>query len=330
MNEPLVSIIMITYNHAPYIAQAIEGCLLQKVNFPYELVIGEDYSRDGTREIVFEYKRRYPDIIRVITSDKNVGAKKNSYRTLKACMGKYIAFCEGDDYWHHCDKLQEQVDYMEHHPESGMVVTDCDVLNVRSNELIKNYNYRRGYKLPKNLTTDEIINGKLIFTCTVMARRSLCEQVVERDPYLHQSEHFLMGDHQLWAELSLISRVAYIPKSFATYRILEESLSMSRCEKKVLQFLKNGAEMKLYLCDKHKLSEDIRKKVELRWCDYSLKLAYYEKNAKLASEVKKKKHSFTWEEWLRYFGAKYSVVRNACNLAAFLRVSFRKLFKTPK
>ena len=127
MTEPLVSVKMITYNHAPYIAQAIEGVLQQKTNFPFELVIGEDCSTDGTREIVFEYQEKYPDIIRVITSDKNVGMKKNGYRTTKACRGKYVAFCEGDDYWHHPDKLQKQVDYLESHPECGMVFTDFNV-----------------------------------------------------------------------------------------------------------------------------------------------------------------------------------------------------------
>ena len=88
MTVPLVSVKMITYNHAPFIAQAIEGVLQQKTNFPFELIIGEDCSTDGTREIVFEYQKKYPDIIRVITSDKNVGAKKNGIRTMKAVSGE--------------------------------------------------------------------------------------------------------------------------------------------------------------------------------------------------------------------------------------------------
>ena len=94
MDKPLVSVHMITYNHAPYIVKAIEGVIQQKTNFPFELVIGEDCSTDGTREIVFEYRKKYPDIIRVITSEQNVGAIKNGYRTEKACRGKYIAYCE--------------------------------------------------------------------------------------------------------------------------------------------------------------------------------------------------------------------------------------------
>ena len=124
MDKPLVSALMVTYNHELYIAQAIEGVLQQETDFPFELVIGEDCSTDGTRKIVFNYQKKHPDIIRVITSDKNVGGRKNFFRTVKACRGKYLAFCEGDDYWHHSQKLQKQVDYMEAHPEVGLVHSD--------------------------------------------------------------------------------------------------------------------------------------------------------------------------------------------------------------
>src|ERR1700690_2758382 len=112
MKEPLVSVKMITYNHAPYITRAIEGVLQQKTTFPFELIIGEDCSTDGTREIVFAYQKKYPDIIRVITSDKNVGMNINGLRTIKAGKGKYIALCEGDDYWHNPEKLQKKVDFL--------------------------------------------------------------------------------------------------------------------------------------------------------------------------------------------------------------------------
>ena len=118
--EPLVSIEIITYNHAPFIRQCIEGVLMQKTTFPYELVIGEDCSTDGTREIVLDYAQKYPEIIRVITSESNVGAFENEKRAYFACRGKYIAICEGDDYWTDPDKLQKQVDFLEEHPDYSM------------------------------------------------------------------------------------------------------------------------------------------------------------------------------------------------------------------
>ena len=109
-SEPLVSVNTITFNHAPYIRTCIEGALMQKTNFPFEIVIGEDCSTDGTREIVFEYANNYPEKIRVITSDANVGAMENDRRTNFSCRGEYIAYCEGDDFWIDPLKLQKQYD----------------------------------------------------------------------------------------------------------------------------------------------------------------------------------------------------------------------------
>ncbi len=90
---------MITYNHDAYISQAIEGVLSQKTNFDFELVIGEDFSNDRTREICLEYKRKYPNIIRLLNRPTNVGMQRNFAETLLEGKGKYVALCEGNDYW---------------------------------------------------------------------------------------------------------------------------------------------------------------------------------------------------------------------------------------
>jgi glycosyltransferase involved in cell wall biosynthesis len=110
MTRPLVSVFTLAYNHAPYIARCIEGALMQKTDFPIEVVIGEDCSTDGTRDIVFSYARKYPERLRTVTSDSNVGMAANAARTFQACQGEYIAFCEGDDYWIDPLKLQKQYD----------------------------------------------------------------------------------------------------------------------------------------------------------------------------------------------------------------------------
>ena len=111
VEDPLVSVVMITYNHEPYIAQAIEGVVSQETDFPIELIIGEDCSTDRTREIVLEFQRRYPEIIRVLFSGKNVGMQTNGTRTILAARGEYMAICEGDDWWHRKDKLQIQIPF---------------------------------------------------------------------------------------------------------------------------------------------------------------------------------------------------------------------------
>lgn len=328
MNEPLVSVAMITYNHRPYIGQAIESVLGQKTEFPFELVIGEDCSTDGTREVIEEYQRKYPKVIRLITSEKNVGLKKNSYRALKACRGKYIAFCEGDDYWHHPLKLQQQADYLERHPESGMTHSSYDVYQVRSGKLIKDYIHYRKFRTPDNPDICEIVaRGRSSFriqTCTVMVRRDLYDAIVESDSYLHQSDHFLMGDTQVWAELSLASRIAFMPESLATYRLLDESASRSNDKSKALRFELSHIEMLLYLCDKHKLPKHVRRIPESMWCRYSLRKAFHERNGLLATEVREKQPVFTWKEWLFYLGARYEVVHGTFRLAALCRDRFVK------
>jgi glycosyltransferase involved in cell wall biosynthesis len=114
--RPVVSVRTVTYNHEKYIAQCLEGVLMQRTAFPFELIVGEDCSTDRTREVVLAYEKQYPDKVRAITSAANVGAAQNAARVLQACRGKYHAFCEGDDCWIDPLKLQKQVEFLESHP----------------------------------------------------------------------------------------------------------------------------------------------------------------------------------------------------------------------
>lgn len=119
--RPLVSVNMQTYNHERFIRQAIEGVVMQETDFEYELIIGEDCSTDRTRGICFEYQKKYPDKIRVLWAEENVWrASGNVLRCLVRSRGKYVAYCEGDDYWTDPKKLQKQVEYMETHPGCAM------------------------------------------------------------------------------------------------------------------------------------------------------------------------------------------------------------------
>lgn len=128
-----VSVRITTYNHAPYIRQAIEGVLMQQTDFNFELCIGEDDSTDGTREICKEYAAKYPDKVRLFLRQKKdkiyvngrMTGKYNSRQTLKACRGKYIAALEGDDFWIDPKKLQIQFDFMEANPGLMMCGTRC-------------------------------------------------------------------------------------------------------------------------------------------------------------------------------------------------------------
>lgn len=118
--KPLVSICMSTYRHERFIKEAIEGVMMQQTTFAVQLVIGEDHSGDLTRLVCEEMATLHSQKIKLLPSDRNYGQNHNLSRTIQACNGKYIALCEGDDYWIDPDKLQKQVDFLEDHPECVM------------------------------------------------------------------------------------------------------------------------------------------------------------------------------------------------------------------
>lgn len=118
-NEPLVSICCITYNHEKFIADAISGFLMQKTTFPFEIIIHDDASTDSTRDVIMQYQSEHPDLIRTIFQTENQYSQGNHAFpfTFQAAKGKYLALCEGDDYWIDPYKLQKQVDFLENNPE---------------------------------------------------------------------------------------------------------------------------------------------------------------------------------------------------------------------
>jgi glycosyltransferase involved in cell wall biosynthesis len=302
VKEPLVSAKMMTYNHEPYIAQAIEGVLQQETDFPFELVIGEDCSTDGTREIVFDYQKKYPEIIRVVTSDKNVGSRRNGMRTTKACRGKYIAYCEGDDYWHHPRKLQKQVDYLESHPECGLVHSDQDRYYEKTGRKIKNFFRATNNIPPENFNLFRGWGDYHILTCTVMARKYLINKITS-DPHIYQNDQFLgAGDIPLFIEIAMLSKIFYIDESLATYTVRIESRSNIRCPLEMARFVKSNMEARLYLADKYNQEQE-KEYFQQRWCGASLHLAFLERDTKLAYEVKKIEKSFSVKTWILYVGA---------------------------
>lgn len=123
---PMVSISCITYNHAPYIRECLDGFMMQKTNFAFEVLIHDDASTDGTADIIREYEAKYPDIIKPIYQTENQyskGISPSASFNFPRAKGKYIALCEGDDYWTDPFKLQKQVDFLESHPDYVMCST---------------------------------------------------------------------------------------------------------------------------------------------------------------------------------------------------------------
>lgn len=171
--EPVVSICCLTYNHILYIRQCLDGFMMQKINFPIEILIYDDASTDGTQGIIREYENKYPDIIKPIYQKENQyskGIKVSLVYNYSRAKGKYIALCEGDDYWTDPYKLQKQVDFLESHPDYVMCshrfnqyIQEKELLEEEQDKDFKGADYDL-----KNL-----IGGKwLTQTLTVMYRRS--------------------------------------------------------------------------------------------------------------------------------------------------------------
>lgn len=112
-NNIIVSVFMMAYNHEKYVAQALDSVLMQKVDFEYQIVLGEDCSTDNTREIVINYAERYPKKFKLLLHKTNIGAVNNQNLIFAKCTGKYIAMLECDDYWTDPLKLQKQVEFLE-------------------------------------------------------------------------------------------------------------------------------------------------------------------------------------------------------------------------
>ncbi len=216
-----VSVLVITYNHEGFITKAIESVLMQKVDFDYEIVIGEDCSTDNTRNILIDYQKKHPDIIRLLLHERNLGlyGRYNFIETLNACQGQYIAMLEGDDYWTSPYKLQKQADFLDSHPECAicfhnvMVIYD-DSPGISHPFCVPNPNgfYMQGQPKPIS-TLEDLLKGNFIQTPAVMFRARLFEEF-PRWFYLTP-----MGDWPLHIMNAQHGNIGYIDEIMGVYRI---------------------------------------------------------------------------------------------------------------
>lgn len=282
--NPTASILMLTYNHGPYIRRAIESILNQKVSFPFELLIGEDCSTDNTREIAFEYQRKFPELVRVITSDKNVGARANSRRIEQACRGRYVAYCEGDDYWHAQEKLEKQVLFLESNPDYAMVHSDFCTFHIGSAKVIPR---SLGLESPLNDSEafNEILSGRrIVMTLTVCIRRSVWQNVLNECSECYDAR-FLMGDTQRWLEIARRGKIKYFPEVLATHLLLPESATQSKDPRKVLKFSLSAKDVLDHYIQKYGCPETIRRAAFSRSAIQILSCAHKAGDATIADGV---------------------------------------------
>jgi glycosyltransferase involved in cell wall biosynthesis len=206
---PVVSVCLITYNHVAYIKQAIEGVLMQQVNVPLELIIADDYSTDGTREILVEYQTKHPDMITLILQPKNVGAFQNWMDLLKAPQSKYIAYFEGDDYWTDSLKLQKQIDFLESHPDYVLCFHPVQLIDAKGNLKPDHM-----IKVPAHSEHIETlaVHGNYIHTPSIVFRN-----IIQTFP--PEMEHSPIGDYYLYMLLAKHGKLKSLPDVMAVYRL---------------------------------------------------------------------------------------------------------------
>ncbi|MFZ5868302.1 MAG: glycosyltransferase family 2 protein [Thermodesulfobacteriota bacterium] len=167
--EPKVSVLMITYNHEAFIDQAVESALSQDAGFPYEIVVGDDKSSDGTREILLSYQAKFPGKIRLLLHERNLGqgGKANFAETLWGCRGEYIALLEGDDYWTSPHKLRKQVDFLNAHPECVSCFHPAQFVDEQGKELPQ---VAGSNQLQRISTVEDLLITNFMPTASVMFR----------------------------------------------------------------------------------------------------------------------------------------------------------------
>lgn len=210
----MVSITCITYNHELYIADAIESFLMQKTNFPYEILIHDDASTDRTPEIIKGYQLKHPDLIKPIYQTENQhskGIKVGRFNRERA-KGKYLATCEGDDYWIDPYKLQKQVDYMETHTECSLCVHAA--YNVHPDKT-RFKSHIRPNQYDKIYSVEEVILGG----GGLFATNSMLYPAVFNNNRPQFFQNAPIGDYPLAIYLALHGTVFYMDEFMSAHRV---------------------------------------------------------------------------------------------------------------
>jgi glycosyltransferase involved in cell wall biosynthesis len=205
---PKVSVLIITYNHERFIAQALESVLMQNVDFSFEIVIGEDKSPDGTLKVVEKYQRQHPDKIRLIARERNLGSG-NFVATYAACRGRYVAILEGDDYWTSSEKLQIQAQALDTHADWVLCFHGAQVVYDDGRE--PQYMFPPGRR--EVFSLDDLLRANFIPTCSAMLRNRV---VVDFPPWYAS---LAMGDWPFFILLAQHGQLGYLDRVMGAYRV---------------------------------------------------------------------------------------------------------------
>ncbi|HSX23591.1 MAG TPA: glycosyltransferase [Candidatus Saccharimonadales bacterium] len=205
--HPKVSIVSVSYNQEKYIRDTLESFVMQKTDFEFEIIIGDDHSSDKTPEIIQEYAAKYPNLIRPILNKQNVGVAQNFINVLQAAKGDYIALCEGDDYWTDPQKLQLQADFLDKHTDYALCFHSVRVFFEDESE--KEFIYP-ATKNANDFNLEELLKENFIQTNSVMYRR-------QKD-YAKLPVNILPIDWYLHLYHAQFGKIGFIDKVMSAYR----------------------------------------------------------------------------------------------------------------
>ena len=260
--QVVVSIMCIAYNHENYIAKSLDSLVNQKTNFKYEVLVHDDCSTDNTIRIIEEYEKKYPDIVKAYYEEENQYSKKisNFLKMAKEASGKYLAICEGDDYWLNENKLQEQFDYIESHPDCTMCITAAQLVNTKNKKIGEIYPFAENgeYGIPEYLKRNSNIP-----TASIMVKtKDLIE--VYNMPYRKVSD---VGDVPISLYMFSNGNVYYKNSCDVAYRINNPNSWVGRTKgEKYIEHLKKSIETHKVFDEytNGKYSEAIKQKIRER------------------------------------------------------------------
>lgn len=257
MTKPTVSVVMTTYGHEDYITEAIEGVLMQECDFDIELIIANDCSPDNTNDIIKKIIKEHPKahLMKYFMHKKNIGMLPNFIWSLQQAKAKYIALCEGDDYWIDPYKLQKQVDFFKINDSYGAVFTDSDFLYQKNNTRIKSIDKKYKLDIPTGDVTNIILYESLYKTCTVLFKRPNFVEFFE----LISKHRFLLGDKPLWLYLSESMKIGYINHSTSVRRVLNFSASHHKCFQENVRFRQSSYKVSLVFAKRNNIDLDKKK-----------------------------------------------------------------------
>lgn len=209
-DQPKVSVCLVTYNHEPFIEQAIQSVLAQDTSFPIEIVIGDDCSTDRTREIIAALASKFPNRIRPFFQEANRGLVPNFIDTYDSCRGEYVALLDGDDYWTSSEKLAKQIRFLDDRPACSICFHDVAVLLADGTFCPQNYTNPAQQPFAK---IDDLLRTNFIATCSAVFRRHLLPRLPEWFGSLEWE------DWALYILLAEQGTIGYLPDVLGVYRL---------------------------------------------------------------------------------------------------------------